>query len=275
MLLQFWSISSCGAFHNSWALTHSGKHHNLMFNKPLYLRKSKPSTPVCVKAQLIDEFAQLAHNKVLVAAGVCGVIGQLSKPFTNVILYGKEFDFKSTLQAGGFPSSHSSAMVATATTLGLERGLSDSIFGLTVVYAGIVMYDAQGVRREAGNHARELNKIVPQITRANTIPSQDRGRLNSQPKPSSSLQLDRLKSLAKSFSSKATNAPLVSQSITEMSQTTQTQIMSSGLGTDAEEGLERAGSYIPLKETIGHTEVEVTAGALLGFLVGLAVYTTL
>ncbi|KAM5586934.1 hypothetical protein ABKV19_005726 [Rosa sericea] len=220
MLLQFWSISSCGAFHNSWALTHSGKHHNLMFNKPLYLRKSKPSTPVCVKAQLIDEFAQLAHNKVLVAAGVCGVIGQLSKPFTNVILYGKEFDFKSTLQAGGFPSSHSSAMVATATTLGLERGLSDSIFGLTVVYAGIVMYDAQGVRREAGNHARELNKIVPQITRANTIPSQDRG-------------------------------------------------------TDAEEGLERAGSYIPLKETIGHTEVEVTAGALLGFLVGLAVYTTL
>lgn len=132
----------------------------------------------------------------------------------------------------------------------------------------------QGVRREAGNHARVLNKTLSQITKVNSIPSQDKGRLNSQPKTSSSLQLDRLKSLAKSFSSKATNAPLLSKSITKMSETTQTQIMSSGLGTDAE-GLEIAGSYTPLKETIGHTEVEVAAGALLGFLVSLAVYTTL
>ncbi|KAL6206192.1 PREDICTED: uncharacterized protein LOC101291316 [Fragaria vesca subsp. vesca] len=274
MLLQYWSISSCGAFHNSWDVTHSGKHHSLIFNKRLCLEKSRKSAPFCLKAQLVDELAQLGHNKVLVAAGVCGLIGQLSKPFTNVILYGKEFDFKSTLQAGGFPSSHSSTMVATATMLGLERGLSDSIFGLSVVYAGIVMYDAQGVRREAGNHARVLNKTLSQITRVNSIPSQDRGRLNSQPKTSSSLQLDRLKSLAKSFSSKATNAPLLSKSITKMSETTQTQIMSSGLGTDAE-GLEIAGSYTPLKETIGHTEVEVAAGALLGFLVSLAVYITL
>ncbi|XP_050370512.1 uncharacterized protein LOC126788554 isoform X2 [Argentina anserina] len=269
MLLQFWGISSCSGFHSSGALTL--KQHNLIFNKPLSLKKSRQSGPFCVKAQLVEEFAQLAHNKVLVAAGICAVIGQLSKPFTNVILYGKKFEFfRSTVQSGGFPSSHSSAMVATATMLGLERGLSDSIFGLTVVYAGIVMYDAQGVRREAGNHARVLNKTLSQITRANTIPSQDRGRVNSQPKTSSSLQLDRLKSLAKSFSSKPTNQKGISQSITKMSQTTQTQIKSSDLGTD---GL--ADSYTPLKETIGHTEVEVAAGALLGFLVSLAVYTTL
>lgn len=35
-------------------------------------------------------------------------IGQLSKPFTSVFLYGKEFDIKAIIQAGGFPSSHSS-----------------------------------------------------------------------------------------------------------------------------------------------------------------------
>ncbi|KAL6196880.1 hypothetical protein ACLB2K_032493 [Fragaria x ananassa] len=157
MLLQYWSISSCGAFHNSWDVTHSGKHHDVMFNKRLCLEKSRKSAPFCLKAQLVEELAQLGHNK-------------LSKPFTNVILYGKKFDFKSTLQAGGFPSSHSSTMVATATMLGLERGLSDSIFGLSVVYAGIVMYDPQGVRREAGNHARVLNRTLSQITRVNSIP---------------------------------------------------------------------------------------------------------
>ncbi|KAI5674819.1 hypothetical protein M9H77_15183 [Catharanthus roseus] len=48
--------------------------------------------------------------------------------------------------------------VATATTLGVERGFSDPIFGLAVVYACLIMYDAQGVRREVGNHAKALNR---------------------------------------------------------------------------------------------------------------------
>ncbi|KAJ1399802.1 hypothetical protein SESBI_30026 [Sesbania bispinosa] len=94
-------------------------------------------------AGFVDDIAQIAHNKVLIAAGVSLAIGQLFKPFTSVFLYGKEFDIKAIIQAGGFPSSHSSATVASATFLGLERGFSDPIFGLAVVYAGLIMYDAQ------------------------------------------------------------------------------------------------------------------------------------
>ncbi|KAL6283061.1 hypothetical protein ACE6H2_013990 [Prunus campanulata] len=279
MLLQFWSISSSTALHNSWAFSYSGKPHNLVFKGPICLRKPKASSPTCLRAQLLEEITQLAHNKVLIAAGVSAAIGQLTKPVTSVILYGKDLDFKAIVQAGGFPSTHSSAVVATATTLGLERGLSDSIFGLTVVYAGLVMYDAQGVRREVGNHAKVLNKTLPESTRMNAVPTKDRGGINPKPKTSSSssLKSDSFGSLlseeANSFSSKPTNGPLVSLSDNKMRQTTETQ-MSSGLGTDAEQGLERAGNRSTLlKESIGHTEVEVTAGALLGFLVGLAMYT--
>lgn len=228
---------------------------------------------------MLEEITQLAHNKVLIAAGVSAAIGQLTKPVTSVILYGKDFDFKAIVQAGGFPSTHSSAVVATATTLGLERGLSDSIFGLTVVYAGLVMYDAQGVRREVGNHAKVLNKTLPEGERMSSVPTKDRGRINPKPKTSSSssLKSDSFGSLlseeANSFSSEPTNGPLVSLSDNKIRQTTEKQ-MSSGLGTDAEQGLERAGNRSTLlKESIGHTEVEVTAGALLGFLVGLAMYT--
>lgn len=47
-------------------------------------------------------------GKVLIAAGISMAVGQLTKPVTSVILYGKEFDFKAVVQAGGFPSSHSS-----------------------------------------------------------------------------------------------------------------------------------------------------------------------
>ncbi|XP_028126091.1 uncharacterized protein LOC114322863 isoform X2 [Camellia sinensis] len=99
--------------------------------------------------------------------------GQLSKPFTSAILYGNSnnFDFKTVFRSGGFPSTHSSVMntlsprihssaaVATAMSLGFEwwvklvkccisfapslRGLSDAVFGLAVVYASLIMYDAQ------------------------------------------------------------------------------------------------------------------------------------
>ncbi|WRX28519.1 Protein of unknown function DUF212 - like 4 [Theobroma cacao] len=102
----------------------------------------------------LADIAQVAHNKVLVAAAVSAAIGQLSKPVTSVILYGKDFNFRTAFQAGGFPSTHSSilpsslygqSVVATATSLAIERGFSDSIFGLSLVYAGLVMYDAQNV----------------------------------------------------------------------------------------------------------------------------------
>ncbi|XP_024030210.1 uncharacterized protein LOC21395011 [Morus notabilis] len=217
------------------------------------------------RAQLSDEIlVQLLHNKVLVAAGVSGAIGQLSKPLSNVILYGKDFDFKVAFQAGGFPSTHSSAVVAAATCLGLERGFSDAIFGVTVVYAGLIMYDAQGVRREVGIHARTLNKALKEKSRVNSSPAENIDSFNSQPGKSSPLNY--LSDESGSFSSKSRNSLLVSQSDKKASK----QIPSGIKTAEANEGLERS-KYSPLKESIGHTEVEVVAGALLGLFVSLAV----
>lgn len=71
-----------------------------------------------------------------------------------------------------------------------------------------------------------------------------------------------------SSTSKTRNALLVPKSENK----THTQ-NASGLADDTEEGLERTFNYLPLKESIGHTEVEVIAGALFGFLVSLAVNT--
>lgn len=70
------------------------------------------------------------------------LVGQLSKPLASA-LRGKGFNWRLALKSGGMPSTHSASMVASATAIGLERGLSDSLFGLTVVVAGIIMYDAQ------------------------------------------------------------------------------------------------------------------------------------
>ena len=72
----------------------------------------------------------------------------------------KKFNFKRILGAGGMPSSHSAVVVALCTMIGINYGVNSAIFGLSVVFAFVVMYDAAGVRRAAGKQAKLLNKIV-------------------------------------------------------------------------------------------------------------------
>lgn len=64
---------------------------------------------------------------------------------------------------GGFPSSHSSLITATTLSIGLYHGFGHPVFGLAMAISMIVIYDATGVRRQAGLHARMINEIVEQL----------------------------------------------------------------------------------------------------------------
>ena len=72
----------------------------------------------------------------------------------------KQFNFKRILGAGGMPSSHSAVVVSIATLIGKNYGVDSAIFGLALMFALVVMYDACGVRRAAGKQAKLLNEIV-------------------------------------------------------------------------------------------------------------------
>ncbi len=72
----------------------------------------------------------------------------------------KKFNFKRILGAGGMPSSHSAVVVSLSTMIGKNYGINSAIFGLSIIFAFVVMYDAAGVRRAAGKQAKLLNKIV-------------------------------------------------------------------------------------------------------------------
>lgn len=219
----------------------------------------------------LGNIADVLHNKVLVASALSAAIGQLSKPFTSTILYGKKFDFRTAVQAGGFPSTHSSAAVATATSLALDRGFADAIFGLAVVYASLIMYDAQGVRREVGTHAKELNKVLLKTTSLSTSYRNDANDLTNSLSRKHTSNIEKSNPLPleeeTSVQMKPTNSSLLVNSNDIINGTTLTVVVS-----DAKEGPESvAYGHNPLKESIGHTEIEVAAGALLGFLVSLAV----
>ena len=72
----------------------------------------------------------------------------------------KRFNFKRIMQAGGMPSSHSAVVVVLTTMIAKAEGLTSPVFGVSLIFSFIVMYDAAGVRRAAGKQAKLLNKIV-------------------------------------------------------------------------------------------------------------------
>jgi acid phosphatase family membrane protein YuiD len=61
---------------------------------------------------------------------------------------------------GGMPSSHSGAVTALATGVALESGLDSPVFAVAAMFSIITMFDATGVRRQAGEQATVLNQLM-------------------------------------------------------------------------------------------------------------------
>lgn len=72
----------------------------------------------------------------------------------------KKFNFKRIMGAGGMPSSHSAIVMAITVMVGKNAGFDSWEFALSLVFSGVVMYDAAGIRRAAGKQATLLNKII-------------------------------------------------------------------------------------------------------------------
>ncbi|MBB5173562.1 divergent PAP2 family protein [Texcoconibacillus texcoconensis] len=72
----------------------------------------------------------------------------------------KRFDWSLLTSTGGMPSSHSGAVTALATAIGLEQGFETPYFAIAAIFGVIVMFDASGVRRHAGEQATVINRLV-------------------------------------------------------------------------------------------------------------------
>lgn len=99
------------------------------------------------------------RDSILVTAILSWFVAQLLK-MIFVLIRDKKLDFYRMVDSGGMPSSHSAFVVSLAVSVGLKEGFSSSLFAVSVVMALIVMYDAAGVRRAAGQQAKLLNQLV-------------------------------------------------------------------------------------------------------------------
>ncbi len=74
--------------------------------------------------------------------------------------------------AGGMPSSHSALVTSTAMAVGLHIGFDSPVFALAVALAMVVVYDATGVRRQAGMQAQKINVLVGELLKGHWINEQ-------------------------------------------------------------------------------------------------------
>lgn len=101
-------------------------------------------------------------NRILDVVFVAWFVAQFYKVMISIIEE-KKITLKRIFETGGMPSSHSSTMTALVTSIGLVYGTNNVEFTIAFVLAGIVMYDAAGIRRAAGKHAGLLNKLLEKV----------------------------------------------------------------------------------------------------------------
>ncbi len=111
---------------------------------------------------------QLISNHALLTGMAAWLLAQILKPPLEYLRKGK-WNWGYLLSAGGMPSSHSSLMVGTTIGIALHVGFDSPVFAIAVAITMIVIYDAAGVRREAGRHAEKINILIQELLTGHPI----------------------------------------------------------------------------------------------------------
>ncbi len=114
---------------------------------------------------------QIFENSVLWATLASWLIAQSTKIFFNVVKK-KRFDFYWIIRTGGMPSAHAASVTCLAVSIGLAKGFSSVMFAFAVIFALIVMFDAQTWRRSIGTQARILNNMIDDIHAGRKVPEE-------------------------------------------------------------------------------------------------------
>ena len=102
------------------------------------------------------------NNPTLVVALISWVLGQTIKLAIDYINR-RHWDVSLLFRAGGMPSSHSALMASVAVSTGFYSGFNSPLFALAVAISLVVIYDATGIRRQAGIHAQKINLLINEL----------------------------------------------------------------------------------------------------------------
>lgn len=108
----------------------------------------------CVSRILTNRYLLVPVGSML-AAQCCKIVYYSIKD--------RRFGFDILFSSGRMPSSHSAFVCSLATIIGFSSGFDSAIFAFASIFAFITMYDAAGVRLQAGKQAQVLNAMLDDV----------------------------------------------------------------------------------------------------------------
>ena len=89
-------------------------------------------------------------------------VGFLVQAYKGVgeFLRTKRWNLRRFVETGGMPSAHAASVAALSSEVAIREGVRSLLFGVTLFFSLIVMYDAAGLRRAAGRQAVVLNRLI-------------------------------------------------------------------------------------------------------------------
>jgi len=114
-------------------------------------------------------FIDIIRNPVLISSLMASFLAQILK-LPLEYLRTKEWNWSLMLSTGGMPSSHSAMVTAAAAGIGHYMGFDTPAFGLAFAVATVVIYDATNIRRQAGFHAQQINRIINEFIQGKSKP---------------------------------------------------------------------------------------------------------
>ncbi len=109
-----------------------------------------------------DNFLNFVTNKTVLTSLAAWLIAQVLKVLVELFQH-KKLDLKRLVDSGGMPSSHSAIVMALFMAVGFEKGFETPECAIAFILACVVMYDASGVRRAAGEQAKVLNEMIEML----------------------------------------------------------------------------------------------------------------
>ena len=113
-------------------------------------------------------FTDLLQNHVLLTGLAAWFLAQVLKIPLDWIRE-RRWNWALFFAAGGMPSSHSALVTSTTMAVGLHTGFDTPLFAVAVAFAMVVVYDAMGVRRQAGKQAQKINILVEELLKGHQI----------------------------------------------------------------------------------------------------------
>ena len=102
---------------------------------------------------------QLFSNQILITAFITWILAGLMKVPLEY-LETRQWNWSLWFSSGGMPSQHAALVTSAMLAVGLYSGFNTPAFAIAFTLMIVVLYDAAGIRRQAGLQAVKINKLI-------------------------------------------------------------------------------------------------------------------